>query len=83
VADGYFNRRVVVFDAVTGAFKRHWGAYGRPPDDSIQFPPRAQLIQGPAPPGFNNPVHAVIVTNDDLVYVADRTNNRLLQCCRF
>jgi hypothetical protein len=77
VADGYFNRRVVVFDADTGAFKRHWGAYGKPPDDSIQFPPRAQLIQGPPPMGFNNPVHAVLVTNDDLVYVADRTNNRL------
>src|SRR5215468_4225161 len=29
------------------------------------------------PPGFNNPVHAVFVTNDDLVYVADRSNNRL------
>jgi DNA-binding beta-propeller fold protein YncE len=29
------------------------------------------------PTGFNNPVHAVFVTNDDLVYVADRSNNRL------
>ena len=27
VADGYGNRRVVVFDAGTGAYKRHWGAY--------------------------------------------------------
>ena len=25
VADGYVNRRVVVFDAATGAYKRHWG----------------------------------------------------------
>src|SRR6266853_437392 len=33
VADGYFNRRVIVFDAETGAYKRHWGAYGRRPDD--------------------------------------------------
>ena len=33
VADGYGNRRVVVFDADTGAYKRHWGAYGRKPDD--------------------------------------------------
>ena len=29
------------------------------------------------PPQFNNPVHAVVVSNDELVYVADRTNNRL------
>ena len=77
VADGYFNHRVIVFDADTGAYKRHWGAYGKRPDDSIKFPARAELIQGPPPQAFNNPVHAVLVTNDDLVYVADRTNNRL------
>ena len=28
-ADGYANRRVVVFDSETGAYKRHWGAYGK------------------------------------------------------
>ena len=33
VADGYVNHRVIVFDAVTGAYKRHWGAYGKRPDD--------------------------------------------------
>ena len=33
VSDGYGNRRVVVFDATTGAYKRHWGAYGNKPDD--------------------------------------------------
>jgi hypothetical protein len=77
VADGYFNHRVIVFDADTGAYKRHWGAYGKKPDDNIKFPPRPQLIQGPPPEGFNNPVHAVLVSNDDLVYVGDRSNNRL------
>jgi DNA-binding beta-propeller fold protein YncE len=76
VADGYHNRRLIVFDAETGAYKRHWGAYGKRPDDTFKFPPRPQLIQGPAPAQFNTPVHGVIVTNDDLVYVADRTNNR-------
>ena len=30
VADGYGNHRVIVFDATTGAYKRHWGAYGEP-----------------------------------------------------
>jgi DNA-binding beta-propeller fold protein YncE len=77
VADGYFNHRVIVFDADTGAYKRHWGAYGKRPDDGIKFPARAELLQGPPPQGFNNPVHAVLVTNDEMVYVADRTNNRL------
>ena len=77
VADGYFNHRVIVFDAATGKYKRHWGAYGKPPDDGYKFPARAQLLQGPPPPQFNNPGHSVVVSNDDLVYVADRTNNRL------
>jgi hypothetical protein len=76
VADGYFNHRVIVFDGDTGVYKRHWGAYGKRPDDTLKFPPRALLIQGPPPEGFNNPVHAVLVTSDDLVYVADRSNNR-------
>jgi hypothetical protein len=77
VADGYFNHRVIVFDADTGAYKRHWGAYGKKPEDDYKFPPRAQLVQGSPPPQFNNPVHSVVVSNDELVYVADRTNNRL------
>ena len=34
VADGYGNKRVVVLDADSGEFKRYWGAYGNPPDDS-------------------------------------------------
>jgi DNA-binding beta-propeller fold protein YncE len=76
VADGYFNHRVVVFDARTGTYKRHWGAYGKPPDDSYKFPPRAELLKAPPAPQFHNPVHGVVVSNDDLVYVADRTNNR-------
>ena len=76
VGDGYFNHRVVVFDADTGKYKRHWGAYGKPPVDDYKFPPRPELITGEPPVQFNNPVHGVIVTNDDLVYVADRTNNR-------
>ena len=34
VADGYGNHRVIVFDAETGKYKRHWGAYGNKPDDA-------------------------------------------------
>src|SRR5262249_6515194 len=37
VADGYINHRVIVFDSETGAYKRHWGAYGRKPDDAYFF----------------------------------------------
>jgi hypothetical protein len=34
VSDGYVNRRVIVFDADTGAFKHMWGAFGNVPTDS-------------------------------------------------
>jgi hypothetical protein len=34
VSDGYVNRRVIVFDADSGAFKRMWGAFGNVPTDS-------------------------------------------------
>ena len=77
VADGYGNRRIIVFDADTGAYRRHWGAYGKPPDDGYQFPARALILKGPPAPSFSSPVHGVVVANDDLVYVADRGNNRI------
>ena len=77
VADGYTNRRVIVFDADTGAYKRHWGAYGKPPDDTYKLPERAQLIVGPPQRSFGNPVHSVVVSNDGFVYVGDRSNNRI------
>ncbi|HVG85495.1 MAG TPA: hypothetical protein VM820_13295 [Vicinamibacterales bacterium] len=73
VADGYVNRRVIVFDADTGAFKRMWGAYGDPPDDAA---PKAFAGEGPGPRQFNT-VHGIKVSADGLVYVNDRLNNRL------
>lgn len=33
IADGYGNRRIIVFDGATGKYLRHWGAYGRRPED--------------------------------------------------
>src|SRR6202047_3115761 len=63
VADGYGNRRVVVFDATTGAYKRHWGAYGNKPDDKA---PRARTFEGRGPEQFNLP-HGIAISNDDLV----------------
>ena len=73
VSDGYVNRRVIVFDADTGTFKRLWGAYGNTPDDTA---PRTRVFEGPGPQQFNN-VHGVNISNDGLVYVNDRQNNRV------
>ncbi len=74
VADGYVNRRVAVIDMNTGEFKRFWGAYGNEPDDTNPGPydPNAPLIQQ-----FRTPVHCADPSNDGLVYVCDRVNNRI------
>ena len=73
VADGHGNRRIVVFDATTGAYKRHWGAYGAAPDDGNHGPydPGA-----PAAKQFRT-VSCVTIAKDGMVYVCDRQNNRL------
>jgi hypothetical protein len=78
VADGYYNRRVIVFDADTGAYKRHWGAYGKPPVDYEK--PNARRTAPPTAAQkehFGNPVHCVRLARDGLVYVCDRLNNRV------
>jgi sugar lactone lactonase YvrE len=74
IADGYRNRRIIVFDATTGTYKRHWGAYGERPHDN-ELPPYSPDEEPLR--SFRNPVHAVCLSNDGLVYVADRTNNRI------
>ena len=74
LADGYGNRRVAVVDANTGQLKRYWGAYGNMPDDGDLGPYKPD-----APPAqqFRSPVHCADLSNDDLVYVCDRANNRI------
>jgi DNA-binding beta-propeller fold protein YncE len=74
VADGYGNHRVIVFDSETGAYKRHWGAYGNKPSDDKQaaYDPAAAPSQQ-----FANPVHCAKPSKDGHVYVCDRTNNRI------
>ena len=73
VTDGYINHRLIVFNATTGAYKRLWGAFGHKPDDapmprfSRSDPPRQQ---------FDTP-HCVLMSNDGLLYVCDRGNQRI------
>ncbi len=73
VADGYRNRRVVVFDGETGAYLRHWGAYGEPPDDDIL----TRRGTPDAPPRQFSTVHGITGSTDGLIYVADRRGNRV------
>ncbi len=74
IADGYGNRRVVVIDADTGKFKRYWGAYGHKPDDTSlgNYDPSAPPAQQ-----FRTPVHCADLSNDGLLYVCDRPNDRI------
>jgi hypothetical protein len=87
VADGYGNRRIWVLDAESGAYKRSWGAFGKAPLDPPPAPPAgaARGAGAPAaPPDTEGPgpdqygiVHGAKVSNDGLVYVADRGNRRI------
>ncbi|MGV3707357.1 MAG: hypothetical protein ACO1Q7_00850 [Gemmatimonas sp.] len=74
IADGYGNKRVAVVDMTSGAIKRYWGAYGEKPDDTPMGPynPDVPLIRQ-----FRNPVHCADPSNDGMVYVCDRVNNRI------
>ncbi len=74
VADGYLNKRVAVIDADTGKFKRYWGAYGNKPDDTNlgRYNP-----DDPPAQQFRTPVHCAELSNDGLVYVCDRANDRI------
>jgi DNA-binding beta-propeller fold protein YncE len=74
IADGYGNHRVIVFDADTGQYKRMWGAYGNKPEDTNfgRYNPNAPPLQQ-----FRNPVHCSEIAKDGLVYVCDRTNDRI------
>jgi DNA-binding beta-propeller fold protein YncE len=76
VADGYGNRRVIVFDADTGQFKRMWGAFGNVPTDDPPNPALPDADEKGAPQ-FVQPVHATRVSNDGLVYVSDRGGKRV------
>jgi hypothetical protein len=70
-ADGYGNHRVSEWNPKTMKNIRIWGAYGKPPsDDPI---PHYNVNS----PQFGNPVHCAEPSNDGLLYVCDRTNNRI------
>jgi DNA-binding beta-propeller fold protein YncE len=93
VADGYMNQRVAVFDATTGAYKRQFGAYGKPIDvrfDGQEDCGRTHKVECAykqrnterastvdPPPSRLSPVHCARVSNDGFVYVCDRSHNRI------
>ena len=77
VADNYLHGRVLVFDLDTFEFKRGWGAYGKPlAEISTDDADHAYTPNGPMPTDFAG--HLTLnVSNDGLVYAADRNANRI------
>ena len=74
--DAYLGGRVMVFDLDTLAFKRGWGSYGKPLSEiSTNDADRAYTPGGPMPKEFKG--HLTLnISNDGLVYAADRNANR-------
>jgi hypothetical protein len=66
--------RVIVFEADTGEYRRHWGAYGNVPhDDPVpDYDPAGEPAQQ-----FRGPVHGITLSRDEdqrFLYVPDGTN---------
>ena len=76
-ADSYLGGRVMVFDLDTLQFKRGWGAYGHALSEiSTNDADRAYTPGGPMPKEFRG--HLTLnISNDGLVYAADRNANRI------
>jgi hypothetical protein len=76
-ADNYLGGRVMVFDLDTFQFKRGWGAYGHALTEmSTNDSDRAYTPGGPEPKEFRG--HLTLnISNDGLVYAADRNANRI------
>ncbi len=76
-ADNYLGGRVMVFDLDTFKFKRGWGAYGHALSEiSTNDADRAYTPGGPMPKEFRG--HLTLnISNDGLVYAADRNANRI------
>ena len=67
------NHRVIVFDAESGAYKRHWFAYG----EKAAGPPAGPYDpNAPSARSFRD-VTCIEISRDGQVYVCDRTSDRI------
>jgi hypothetical protein len=84
IADGYLNKRIVVYDSDTGKFKRGWGPYGVSLTEinnskQASYDRSAPSFDPEAPPSrdFRGPLVSLRMSVEGLLYVSDRTNNRI------
>ena len=80
IAEGEnLNKRVLVYDSDTGAFKRGWGGHGMPLSEIDNDPvPPYDWRAGPPPDmkGFAS-LHCIHISHDGLVYVCERGSDRV------
>ena len=77
VADGYGNRRVVVFDIEDRRLQAPLGRLRHQDADRRQAAGLQAGRDHRAVEAFANPVHCVRLSRDGLVYVCDRANDRI------
>jgi DNA-binding beta-propeller fold protein YncE len=79
IADGFLNKRVLVYDMDTGAFKRGWGGHGLPLSEIDNDPTPPYDVSGPPPDQkqFAPIVHCVHPSSDGFVYVCERGSDRI------
>jgi hypothetical protein len=79
IADGFLNKRILVYDMDTGAFKRGWGGHGIPLSEIDNDPTPPYDVSGPPPDQkqFAPALHCAHVSKDGLVYVCERGSDRI------
>ncbi len=79
ITDGFLNKRILVYDMNTGAFKRGWGGHGIPLSDIDNDPTPPYDASGPPPDQkqFAPALHCAHVSSDGLVYVCERGSDRI------
>ena len=74
------QKRLLVYDASTGAFKRGWGGHGMPLSEITNERIPGYTWTGAPPPDEKNLVpdlHFVEISRDRLVYIGERGQNRI------
>ena len=79
VADGARNKRVLVYDMNTGAFKRGWGGHGVPLSEIDNNPTPEYDLSGPPPDlkPFAQTIHTIHLSKDGLLYLGERGADRV------
>ena len=79
ISDGFLNKRILVYDMDTGAFKRGWGGKGIALSEVDNNPTPPYDVSGPPPDQtqFAPALHCVHFSRDGLVYVCERGSDRI------